>query len=188
MMVDQGTTQTPSCDPDSEPQDDDISFLDRWLPHPLLTITLVAMWAALLNQYSGINLLAGLVLGVLIPVYTGNFWPDRPTIRSPFLAMTFICVLMWDVIVANVYVAWIILFRPAAKMQSQWIAVPLDLKSAEAITALAATITLTPGTVTSDLSADGRTLLVHCLDVSNPKEEVQRIKDRYERRIKAIFP
>jgi len=65
--------------------------------------------------------------------------------------------------------------------------VPLDLETPEAITALAATITLTPGTVTSDLSADGRTLLVHCLDLADADAEVARIKDRYEKRIRVIF-
>ncbi|MGV3483743.1 MAG: Na+/H+ antiporter subunit E [Planctomycetaceae bacterium] len=164
------------------------SLLQRWLPHPLLTLFLISMWIALAGSISGGSLIMGSLLGLLIPVYTGNFWPDRPVIRSPIKAIVFLVILAWDVLVANLLVAWIILFRPAAKMRSQWIAVPLDLESPEAITALAATITLTPGTVTSDLAADGRTLLVHCLDVADPNAEVQRIKRRYESRIKAIFP
>jgi multicomponent K+:H+ antiporter subunit E len=164
------------------------TFLQRWLPHPLLSLVLVLLWLALLNQFSIGGLFVAIVLGVLIPVYTSNFWPDRPTIRSPIKAILFMLILAWDILIANLLVAWIILFRPASKMRSQWIAVPLDLHSAEAITVLAATITLTPGTVTSDLSSDGRTLLIHCLDVADPEGEVARIKQRYERRIKAIFP
>ncbi len=100
----------------------------------------------------------------------------------------FIAIVGWDILVANIIVAWTILFRPTRQLRTQWIVVPLDLTSPEAITTLAATITLTPGTVTGDLSADGRSLLVHCLDVADPAAEVARIKERYETRIKAIFP
>lgn len=167
---------------------DDTSFLQRWLPHPLLSMVLISLWMALLNKVSPGGLLVAVILGVAIPVYTGNFWPDRPRLGSPLSAIAFVCILVWDIVVANLTVAWIILFRPASKMRSQWIVVPLDLHSPEAITVLAATVTLTPGTVAADLSADGRSLLVHCLDVEDPVQEVAKIKYRYERRVKAIFP
>lgn len=170
------------------PADEPIGFFQRWVPHPLLTLVMILLWLALLNKFSFGGLFVAIVLGVLIPVYTSNFWPDRPMIRSPLRAVVFVAILAWDILVANLLVAWVILFRPASQLRSRWIVVPLDLQSAEAITALAATITLTPGTVTSDLSADGRTLLVHCLDVADPDAEVRRIKQRYEQRIKAIFP
>ena len=182
-------SRSPSARPPAEHSENESGgFLQNWLPHPLLTLFLVAMWAALVGKLSGGNVLMGAVLGILIPIYTGNFWPDRPIIRSPLKAVVLLVIVVWDVLVANILVAWIILFRPISRMRNQWIAVPLELESPEAITALAATITLTPGTVTSDLAADGRTLLVHCLDVADPVAEVQRIKHRYERRIKEIFP
>ncbi len=50
----------------------------------------------------------------------------------------------------------------------RYVTVPLDLTTPEAIAVLAGTITMTPGTVSADLSADGRALLVHCLDRTNP--------------------
>jgi hypothetical protein len=56
---------------------------------------------------------------------------------------------LWDVIVANFQVARIVLFMPR-KIQSAWITVPLDLTSPEAISLLAGTITMTPGTLTAD--------------------------------------
>jgi multicomponent K+:H+ antiporter subunit E len=46
---------------------------------------------------------------------------------------------------------------------------------------------MTPGTVSSDLSEDGHSLLVHCLDAPDPKATVAEIKNRYERRLKEIF-
>jgi len=164
------------------------TYLQRWLPHPLLTTVLVLLWMALLNSFTLGGLAVGIVLGMLIPSYTANFWPERPVIRTPLQVLAFIAILMFDVVVANIQVAYLILFRRPTQLRSRWVAIPLDLTSPEAITVLTGTITLTPGTVASDLSADGRTLLIHCLDVGNEKELVRQIKDRYERRIKAIFP
>lgn len=163
-------------------------LLRRWLPHPLLTTVLVALWMALLNSFSAGGLLMGIVLGMVIPIYTAHFWPERPYIRSPLRAISLLLIVMFDVVVANIQVAYLILFRPADQLRSRWISVPLDLTSPEGITVLIATITLTPGTVASDLSADGRTLLVHCLDVEDEDATVQRIKQRYERRIGEILP
>jgi multicomponent K+:H+ antiporter subunit F len=58
-------------------------------------------------------------------------------------------IVLWDIVVANVQVALIILFKREADIRSHWIPVPLDLTSAEAITVLAGTITMTPGTVSA---------------------------------------
>ena len=64
---------------------------------------------------------------------------------------------------------------------------PLDLQSPEAIATLAGTITMTPGTLSADVSADGRSLLVHCLDVSDVPATIAAIKSRYESRLMRIF-
>lgn len=91
-------------------------------------------------------------------------------------------------VVANLQVTRLILFRPAARLDVRWVVLPLELRSPEAITVLAGTITMTPGTVSCDLSADGRSLLVHCLDAPDAEEAVRAMKDRYEARLKEIFP
>lgn len=167
---------------------DNRRFLQRWLPHPLLSLVLVVLWMALLNDFSAGGLVVGAVLGVIIPIVTSHFWPDRPPVRAYGKAITYLFLLAWDVVVANMQVAWLIAFRPAERLNSRWITVPIELESPEAITLLSATITLTPGTVTSDVSADGKSLLVHCLDAPDAIAQVNEIKTRYERRIKEILP
>jgi multicomponent K+:H+ antiporter subunit E len=52
---------------------------------------------------------------------------------------------------------------------------------------LAGTITMTPGTVSADLSADGTAILVHCLETKDADGTARQIKSRYERRLKEIF-
>ena len=92
-----------------------------------------------------------------------------------------------DIVVANIDVARLILFRRSSELRTRWVSVPLELSSPEAITVLAGTVTMTPGTVSCDLSADGRHLLVHCLDAPDAEQIVREIKTRYEARLKEIF-
>ncbi len=167
---------------------DERSFMQRWLPHPLLSVVLVLVWMLLLNSFTMGGLVMGMLLGIVIPIITSSFWPERPPIRAYGRAFAFMVLVARDVVVANIHVARLILFKPADQLRTRWVTVPLELTSPEAITVLAGTITMTPGTVSSDLSADGRSLLVHCLDAPDAEEAVLEMKTRYETRLKRIFP
>jgi multicomponent K+:H+ antiporter subunit E len=162
-------------------------MLRRIFPHPQLTLMLTGVWLLLVNTVSPGNLLLGLVFGLAIPVITQPFWQKRPVIKRPLRVVEFIALVTWDIVVANVVVAYTILFKSNARTRSAWVRVPLDLTSPEAITLLAGTITMTPGTVASALSADASSILVHCLDTDDPEGVRDQIKHRYERRLKEIF-
>ncbi|SMC86525.1 Na+/H+ antiporter subunit E [Primorskyibacter flagellatus] len=162
-------------------------MLRKLLPHPLLTLTLIVVWQMLVNKLTPGNLLLGLILGLTIPFVTAAYWPNRARLRNPVGIVAYVCIVIWDIIVANIEVAYIILFKSNANTHPAWITIPLELRTPEAITVLAGTITLTPGTVSSDLSGDGGALLVHCLDAPDPDAVRDQIKDRYERRLKEIF-
>ncbi len=162
-------------------------MLRKILPHPFLTLLLIAVWQMLVNTLTLGNLLLGTILALIIPVITSPYWPNRPHLRSALRIADYIRVVLWDICVANVQVAYIILFKSNADTQPAWISVPLDLRTPEAITVFAGTITMTPGTVSSDLSADGRSLLVHCLDAPDPDAVRDEVKARYEARLKEIF-
>ena len=159
----------------------------RLIPHPLLSVMLTLVWLGLVNRFTLGNLLLGGFLGLVVPMITGPDWPNRPTLRRPLTIVRYVLVVLWDIIVANVQVAAIILFKRNADMRSRWFSVPLELTSPEAITVLAGTITLTPGTVSAMLAADGRAILVHCLHTDDPEGDRDRIKQRYERPLKEIF-
>lgn len=159
----------------------------RILPHPLLTILLAIVWCLLVNSLSPGTVVMALILGLLIPAIAEPYWPDRPS--TPRLGKLFVYFLLvvWDIAIANITVAWIVLTRSNRSMRSNWVVIPLDLKRPEAIAILAGTITLTPGTVSADLSDEGSCLLVHALDTADPEEEARGIKHRYERRLREIF-
>jgi multicomponent K+:H+ antiporter subunit E len=76
---------------------------------------------------------------------------------------------------------------PEAALKPRFVWVPLDIQQPWGIATLAGIITLTPGTVSSDLSADRRYLLVHALNEDDPAALVATIKARYERPLMEIF-
>ncbi len=162
-------------------------MIARIFPHPLLSVVLAVVWLALVNKVTPGNVLLGAILGVLVPLVTAPYWPRRARIGHPVKVAEYILIVLWDIVVANVQVAAIILFKRNRNIRSHWIAVPLELTSPEAITVLAGTITMTPGTVSAMLSADSGSILVHCLDTDDPEAVRDQIKTRYERRLKEIF-
>ena len=174
----------------NQPQEttpDKPTIVARVLPHPLLTLMVTVVWLLLLNDLSPGGLLFGILLGVTVPQLTAAFWPQRPRVRRPLTIIEYALVVLWDIAVANVKVAYLVVFKTNSQLRPHFIVIPLEIYSPEAITVLASTITMTPGTVSADLSADGRSLLVHCLDTGDPEGEVSGIKQRYEARLKEIF-
>lgn len=162
-------------------------MIRRLLPHPALSALLVVVWMLLVNELTFGALFLALVFGALVPLVTSRFWPDRPRIRFGPDLVGYAVIVLFDIVVANFEIAWIILTRRNRDLRSRWLVVPVELRSAEAITLLAGTISLTPGTVSSDVSADGRFLLVHALDSGDPEADVARIKKRYEARLLKVF-
>lgn len=160
--------------------------MSRLLPHPGLSVLLVVMWMVMVGDLTFGALFLGLVLGFAIPLFTAPWWPGRPKVRY-LSALGYCGLAVWDIIIANFEVAAIILFKPNRDLRPAWLAIPLELTSPEAITVFAGTISLTPGTVSSDVSACGKYLLVHALHAPDPANEIAKIKARYEARLMRIF-
>ena len=73
------------------------------------------------------------------------------------------------------------------RLQPAFVAVPLDIKEELPITLLASTVSLTPGTVSSELSSDHKWLYIHALHVTDEQALIATIKSRYEAPLKEIF-
>jgi len=160
----------------------------NWLlPHPALTVLLAVVWTLLQNNVSAGMVVFGIILGIVIPIMTARWWPDRPGQMRVGKMLSYCLLVMWDILVANIEVAWIVLTKSNANMRPKWVVIPIELTSPEAITVLMGTITLTPGTVSADLSDEGSCILVHALDADDPDTVRDDIKNRYERRLKEIF-
>nr|WP_299243193.1 Na+/H+ antiporter subunit E [uncultured Halomonas sp.] len=158
----------------------------RWLPMPMLSILLLVVWL-LLQQSLGLgHWLLGGALALLIPLVVAPFYEHPPLLKRPLLLVRYIIRVLGDIIVANLQVSWIIL-HPRKHMNPAFIEYPLQLKENFSITVLASTITLTPGTVSAHLRMDGKSLLIHALDVDDIDKEIRDIHERYERPLMEIF-
>ena len=100
--------------------------------------------------------------------------------------ITYLYVLITEIIKANVMVAKIVL-QPKINIKPGIIAVPIRTKTDIGITAIANTITLTPGTLTIDMSDDRSILYVHAIDATDPEGVAQSIRDDLEKYVLEAF-
>ena len=89
-------------------------------------------------------------------------------------------------LIANLRVAYEVL-TPRYQMRAAIIAIPLDAESDLEITVLANLITLTPGTLSLDVSPDRKTLYIHAMHVRDVEKFRNDIKVRLERRVMEVF-
>ena len=154
-------------------------------PQPWLSVALFVVWQFLTDGVTGASVVMGLILAVVIPQITHSFWPDRPSLRKPWVLIRYFVVVIYDIIMASVSVA-ILILNPR-RPRPAFISYPLTLNHPMGITMLASTISLTPGTVSTDVSDDGTLLLIHALDVDDEAELIRSIHERYEKPLLEMF-
>ncbi len=155
-------------------------------PRPYLSVCLFIVWQLLVGELSGASLVMGLILAWILPLLTRRVWPDNPPFRKPWRMPAYLLTVAWDILVASFAVASLVLNlnrspRPA------FVVYPLTLKHPMAISILASTISLTPGTVSADISDDESTLLIHALDVDDDQALIDAIRERYEKPLQEMF-
>jgi multicomponent K+:H+ antiporter subunit E len=159
---------------------------DRLLPHPMWSVVLTVFWLWLNNTVEPGHLLLGAFLGWALPLFAGRFWPEREQVSHAWRLLPLFLVVLTDIVTANLRVARAVL-GPVERLRPGFVRVPLDLRSDIGIAVLANTVSLTPGTLSADLSEDRRALIVHYLDERDPDGLVVEIKERYERPIREVF-
>lgn len=159
----------------------------RWLPSIPLSLTVFLLWLLMVETATPGHILLALILAIVMPWVASRLEREFARIGSlrpiPRLAV----VILGDIVRANIEVARSILGRES-EITPGWIWVPLDLSNIHGISALTSVITLTPGTVSAELSEDRRHLLVHVFNLKDPQAEIDVIKNRYEAPLKELFP
>jgi multicomponent K+:H+ antiporter subunit E len=167
------------------PRRDEEAVMSRLVPAPLLSVVLFVAWL-LLNGLSAGHVVLAAALGIAIPWFTERLRPDRFRLRSwPTLAALAVTVFR-DIVVSNVEVALLII-GPERRISPRFVWLPLDIRDPHGIATLAGIITMTPGTLSADLTEDRKHLLVHALNVADEAELVASIKTRYEAPLRRIF-
>lgn len=154
----------------------------RLLPFPILSGVLLLAWL-LLNGASAGHLLLGAAVAIALPLLLARTTFETVRIRRPLVLARLGLVVLADIVLANIEVARRIL-GPEARIRPRFFWVPLDLERAPAISALAGIITMTPGTLSTEVTADRKYLLVHGFNVDDPEATIAQIKARYEAPLK----
>src|SRR5690606_298638 len=117
-----------------------------------------------------------LFLAILIPRMVAPFIDYTPNIRW-IPAMRLFWIVVWDIIVANIKVA-ILVLGPTKNLHPKWFRVPLDTEHEEVNTLLAMIIITTPGTVAAGIDQDPGDIPVHALSTDDLEAEMETIKQR----------
>lgn len=152
----------------------------------LTNVILAFAWAFMTGSFTLPNLVFGFVLSTFAlwlireqhgtVSYLGRVW------RVSTLAVLFFT----ELVKSSVRVAGLA-FLPKLEINPGFVAFPLTADRDIEITFLANLITLTPGTLSVDVSTDRKTLYIHCIDVPDPEAMKQEIADGFERRIMEAF-
>ena len=147
---------------------------------------LVFAWVAVTGEASVGNLLEGAVLAGLLVLLLRVPLRRRFRLEKVPKALGLLLYFLKEILLSNAAVARSLL-SPVSSLSPGIVAVPLDLKSDAGITVLANLITLTPGTLSLDVSPDRKTLFVHALHVEDPDVFRRGVKEGFERRVKEVF-
>ncbi|UXN73490.1 Na+/H+ antiporter subunit E [Devosia sp. A8/3-2] len=145
-------------------------------------------WAAITGNFSGLNLIFGAAIGgVAVLLLRSAFAPPcalRKLRRITSLALLF----LYELVLSAIRVA-IVVMTPDLKsaLRPAIVAVPLTVKSDAEITLLANLITLTPGTLSIDVSEDRSVLYVHVLTLSTREALIADIAKGFETKVKEVF-
>jgi multicomponent Na+:H+ antiporter subunit E len=155
-------------------------------------LLLALIWATVLDDLSPRGLLIGfvvsyLMLGAAWRLGLGESRAGGSYFRKVFESVAFVAWFARELTVANVRMIRYTV-SPLRAMSPGIVAVPLDddLTDLE-ITTLANLVSLTPGTLSLDVTPDRRTLYVHAMDASDPAAVRAEVKDGFEVRIKGIL-
>lgn len=158
----------------------------RFLPSPMHSLLLFVVWLLLNNTVAPGHLVLGGFLALLIPLLTSGMQDPQPKFRKPLTTIRYVLMVIGDIVVANFEVAMLVL-GSTKKLNPAFVAVPMDITYELPITILASTVSLTPGTVSAEISEDKKWLYVHVLNLTDQDALIAQIKQRYERPLMEIF-
>lgn len=152
----------------------------------LANILLTIIWVFLTGSTEVSNFFFGFIVNFLILwIISSKDGNDKYVKLIPKL-ISFFLFFLWEVVKANLQVAYEVI-TPRNNMKPGIVKIPLEAKTNIEITLLANLITLTPGTLSLDVSEDRKVLYVHSMYVHDKQKFIDEIKNGFERRLLSIL-
>jgi multicomponent K+:H+ antiporter subunit E len=156
-------------------------------PAPWFSIALWVLWLVLNLSLSTGNLLLGAFFGFLAPLLMKRLRPQRANFKNPRAILKLFLLVGRDVVISNLEVARTVWTAKRRPPRSAFVRIPLDLRDANGLAALAMITTVVPGTVWSELALDRSILLMHVFDLTDEAQFIEHFKATYERPLMEIF-
>ena len=152
-----------------------------------LNLLLAFAWQALTGSFTFFSLVSGFALGYAAlwfvqPLFGGRSSYYGRVWRAFRLAFYF----LWELVISSFRVAWEVV-TPGDTSRARIVEMPLDVESDIEILLVTNLITLTPGTLSLDVTPDRKTLYVHAMFVDDPDELVASLKNGMERMVREVF-
>jgi len=145
-----------------------------------INVVLAFAWMALTGGLT----IGGMITGFLVGM--GAMWMVRPLFprtghyfRRLYCGARLAVMFVYELVVSAIPVVRDVL-TPGQSSQPALVAVPITMTTDLQITLLANFITLTPGTLTLDVSEDRKTLYVHAMFGEDPDAIRAQVRDRFE--------
>lgn len=150
----------------------------------LLNILLAMAWAAASGTFSLGTLSAGFAVGYVVLLLVRPVLGPSAYHAKLWQALAFAARYLWALLLASVRVAYDVL-TPRFRMNPGVVGIPLDARTDLEILVLANLLSLTPGTLSLDVSPDRRTLFIHAMYIDGGDVEALRadVKSDLERRV-----
>lgn len=153
----------------------------------LLNLLLAVIWAGLWGSFT----LTQLVIGFHVGFFT--LWVAQPLFGGPsgyylraYRIVRLVLYFLYDLCVSSIQVAYDVL-TPKDRSNPAILEMPLDVKSDIEILLVTNLISLTPGTLSLDVTPDRKTLIVHAMFADDPDEVIANLKSGMERMVKEVF-
>jgi multicomponent Na+:H+ antiporter subunit E len=152
----------------------------------LWNILLAFMWAAVMGRFNLSNVVVGALLGYAVLFVAQPLMGPSNYFRRIHHAIGFAFFYIWQLVLANLRLASDVM-TPGARARPGVLAIPLEAKSDAEITLLANLISLTPGSVSLDVSSDRRFLYLHAMYIDDVDQYREDIKTSFERRVLEVL-
>lgn len=154
----------------------------------LWNVLLALIWAFIMSDVTARGLAVGFVLGYLVLLFSRPLFPETRYFTKLFRAVGLAVFFVWELVKSSVRVAVDVLHPDCeSRIHAGVFSVPLDVRSDLGIALLANLVSLTPGTLSLDVSEDRRTLYIHGMYVDDVEAARREIKEGFERRIMEVF-
>lgn len=148
----------------------------------LLNVVLAFLWMFIKVSYDPISFIKGYIFGLLIIFVLRRSFGSRFYLFRLWSFIKLIFIFIKELILSNIAIVKVVL-KPKLDMRPAIFAMDTELTRDWQITLLSSLITLTPGTLVIDVSEDNKTLFIHAMNIGEVEDEINSIKNSFEKAI-----